>query len=332
MKENSKVSVIIATYNTEHYIRQCLDSVINQTFKDMEIIVINDGSTDSSIDIINEYKQKDERVKVINLDRNYGISKVRNKGVEYSKGKYIAFIDSDDWVSKDYIEFLYENIEKEKADMVSTSFYFYNDITKEYKEHKISQFCCSSDFSTIKTKQKLLSIPSYEFMLGNKIYSRKFLMEKNLKFNMYNREDVLLNYEVFLLANKLKFINNPIYFYRKNREGSLTSTKYMLRVTVKLAEKIMEILSEKKLIALYGSSYIKFCFLYIASEIIDTRLSGKRVNRLLKNLRKKLQRKYKTFSHKLLFNSFLFFLKHRLIYYCFSILMRFVYRTVIKQR
>ena len=332
MKRIPKVSIIIAVYNTEQYIKKCLDSIINQTFKDMEIIVINDGSTDSSIDFINEYKQKDERVRVVNLDRNYGICYVRNKGIECSKGEYIVFIDSDDWVSKDYIEFLYDNIEKEKADMVSTSFYFYNDKTKEYREYKIPKFYCNNNFSNIKQKQKLVSIPSDEFMLGNKIYRRKFLTGKNLNFDMYNREDVLFNYEVFLLAGKLKFINNPVYFYRKNREGSLTSTKYMLRVTVKLTEKIIEMLSEKKLIDLYGSSCIKFCFLYIASEIIDTRLSEKKVNCLLKKLRRKIQQKYEHFQPKLLFHSFLFFLKHGLIYYCFSILMRLVYRAVIKQR
>ena len=183
-------------------------------------------------------------------------------------------------------------------------------------------------FSNIKQKQKLLSIPSDEFMLGNKIYNRKFLMEQNLSFDLYNREDVLFNYEVFLLANKLKFVNNPIYFYRKNRECSLTSTKYMLKVTVKLVEKVIEKISARNVTALYNSSVIRFSFFYIASELANSSLSKRRIKCLLQILKKKLKTKRECFSSKFLFYSFLFFLDHSLIYYYFSKVMRVVYRTI----
>ena len=116
------VTIIIPVYNTERYLRQCLDSVINQTFKDFECICINDGSTDNSYNILKEYVQKDNRFTVINLPENKGQGNARNKGINIAKGKYITFIDSDDWVKENHIEQLYNNITKYNSDIVIGSF------------------------------------------------------------------------------------------------------------------------------------------------------------------------------------------------------------------
>ena len=292
MKRIPKVSIIIAVYNTEQYIKKCLDSIINQTFKDMEIIVINDGSTDSSIDFINEYKQKDERVRVVNLDRNYGICYVRNKGIECSKGEYIVFIDSDDWVSKDYIEFLYDNIEKEKADMVSTSFYFYNDKTKEYREYKIPKFYCNNNFSNIKQKQKLVSLLSfYKSVLWAKIYNKNFLLKNNLNFKLKINEDELFNYEFFLLARKIKFINNPIYFYRRNREKALMkNNKFVFFNVIQVLKKIKLLLIKRKVYDIYAFSFLKFCLRYLADHNVINLVSEKKSKILLLSLKRNLQK------------------------------------------
>ncbi len=114
-----KVSLIIPVYNTEKYLRQCLDSVISQTFKEFECICINDGSTDNSLPILQEYINKDIRFKLIDK-KNEGVSVARNTGIQNATGKYIVFIDSDDWITKDYIEVLYNTIEKYDCDLVSS--------------------------------------------------------------------------------------------------------------------------------------------------------------------------------------------------------------------
>ena len=133
---NIQVSVIIPVYNVEQYLRQCLDSVINQTYKDTEIIIVNDCSPDNSLQIIKEYQQKDDRIVLLDLKQNVGLGFARNAGMKVARGKYITFIDSDDWVTKDYVEVLYNTIEKYQYDVISPDFYEYDDITQKVYESK----------------------------------------------------------------------------------------------------------------------------------------------------------------------------------------------------
>ena len=111
---NMKISIIVPVYNVEKYLERCLDSLINQTLKDIEIICINDGSTDNSSEILKEYAKKDSRIIIINQN-NQGISVARNNGMNKAKGKYIGFVDSDDWVDLDFFEKLYKAAEKHNA-------------------------------------------------------------------------------------------------------------------------------------------------------------------------------------------------------------------------
>nr|MCR4662874.1 glycosyltransferase [Endomicrobiaceae bacterium] len=104
-----KVSVIVPVYNVEQYLRQCLDSIINQTFKDFECICVNDGSTDNSLTILQEYSKKDNRIKIIN-QKNSGSSVSRNNGIKQALGQYVSFVDADDWITDNYLEILYNKI------------------------------------------------------------------------------------------------------------------------------------------------------------------------------------------------------------------------------
>ena len=103
-----KISILVAVYNAEQYLRQCLNSLVSQTFQDIEIICVDDASTDSSLSILNEYAAKDERIKVVHLSQNGGIAKARNAGLRISTGEYIAFVDSDDWLSEDACEKVFD--------------------------------------------------------------------------------------------------------------------------------------------------------------------------------------------------------------------------------
>ena len=138
-----KVSVIISVYNVEKYLARCLDSVINQTLKDIEIICVNDGSTDNSAQILEEYAQKDERIKVI-TQVNSGLSEARNTGMSASTGEFIAFLDSDDFVDLDFYEALYNSAVKNNCEIACGNIIRENDKKKrkpfvDYdKEHVVS--------------------------------------------------------------------------------------------------------------------------------------------------------------------------------------------------
>ena len=113
MNNNIKISIIVPVYNVEKYLRECLDSLINQTLEDIEIICVNDGSTDSSPQILEEYASRDSRIRVFHQE-NQGVSVAYNYGIKQVKGKYFTIVDSDDWIREDSCELLYETIEKRK--------------------------------------------------------------------------------------------------------------------------------------------------------------------------------------------------------------------------
>ena len=222
MNSVPKVSVVIPVYNVEQYLRQCLDSVVNQTFKDIEIIVVNDCSPDNSLKIIEEYKQKDERFVIVDLKKNVGLGSARNEGMKLAKGKYITFIDSDDWVSKDFVESLYETIEKNQYDVISPDFYEYNNITQKITESRRPENLYNIPISTIKIKQKVLFNEGIHYV--RKIFRLQFLKDNNIFFKLNKIEDTLFTWEVILKTNKFMFINNKIYFYRTSRAGSIMTT------------------------------------------------------------------------------------------------------------
>ena len=115
----AKVSIIVPVYNVEKYLRKCLDSLINQTLKDIEIICINDGSTDKSLEILEEYKNRDSRIILLNQE-NSGQSIARNNGIKKATGEYIGFVDPDDWVENNMIKCLIDEIKSEKVDLVTS--------------------------------------------------------------------------------------------------------------------------------------------------------------------------------------------------------------------
>ncbi len=199
------VTIIIPVYNTEEYLKECLDSVVNQTFKDFECICINDGSTDNSLKILEEYSKKDNRFTVINLPENKGQGKARNEGLKIAKGKYITFIDSDDWIKQNHIEKLYNSIIKYKTDIVLNSFSNINIYLKRSLCNKI-----------IKTHEEKKHLFLYEPLFSmNFIAEKKFITDKQILFpNNKKNEDLLFLFCAFANESKIVYINNKSYFYR----------------------------------------------------------------------------------------------------------------------
>jgi glycosyltransferase involved in cell wall biosynthesis len=209
------VSVIIPVYNSEKYLKKCLDSIVNQTLKNIEIIIINDGSNDNSEDIVKSYK--DTRIKYI-AQENKGVSAARNLGMDIATGKYISFIDSDDWVDLDFLEKLYTTAEKYNADIaVAGIIRDRNNRIKSYLKFE-NEIITNDKFQ----KLSLCDVPEISYV-WNKLYKSSSLKKINLKFEK-NRiyEDVLFTPQVLIKLDKLVTVPNT-YYYRFRRKGSLVS-------------------------------------------------------------------------------------------------------------
>jgi len=214
-----KVSVIIPVYNTEKYLRICLDSVINQTLQDIEIICINDGSTDGSLNILNEYALKDNRIKIIDK-KNEGVSVARNAGIENAKGEYIMFVDADDWLNINATEILYSEIIGTDYDILN--FGFYECFDKDMRHHYVNNLI-KREFEKCSIENQL----ALNTNCWNKLYKTTFLKyDKLLRFpeNVKTSEDGVFCILTYLHNAKFKNINKILYYYRKNNPSSVTNS------------------------------------------------------------------------------------------------------------
>lgn len=213
-----KISIIIPVYNAEDKLHRCLDSVLKQSYKDIEVIIINDGSTDGSLSICESYKSKDNRVIIIDK-KNAGVSAARNSGLRIATGKYIQFVDSDDFVNENMSERLVEKIKENDSDVVICGYHRIekNRVTDKFsKETTISEICDFKDkFSEI-FKGALFNVP------WNKLYKREKIKEY-FKENLCIGEDLLFNLSYFLYCDKIKIIEDCLYNYDVLNEDSLAS-------------------------------------------------------------------------------------------------------------
>lgn len=218
--ENIQVSVIVPVYNVEIYLKDCIESLCHQTLPNIEIIIVNDGSTDNSETIIRNYENRYPYITVIE-QQNAGLSVARNTGLKYATGKYIIFVDSDDFVDLDFCEQLYNKAEKYNCPLVICGIQLYWNHSKK-KAYKSIKF----DEDKIYDKDslyKLLLDPDRGIgcQVCNKIYDRQILMNSGIKFqeNKYY-EDIVFTFKIVELYGQAMFINNLKYSYRM-RENSI---------------------------------------------------------------------------------------------------------------
>ena len=199
----SNISIIVPIYNAENYLKRCIDSLVNQTYKNIEVILINDGSTDNSEKIIKEYK--DKRIKYFK-NKNQGIGKTRNFGIDKSTGEYIMFCDSDDYFEINACEELIKKAEKEKLDLVICD--YYRDIDDKKQEDRIISF----ENTTLKKRPSLLN--EVNLSPWNKIYSSKLIKDNKIKFNEELKyEDTPFVIESFDKAKKIGKVDKCLYNY-----------------------------------------------------------------------------------------------------------------------
>lgn len=231
------ISVIVPVYNVEKYLKKCIHSIINQTLKDIEIILVDDGSTDNSPKILDDYEKKDKRVKVIHKE-NGGQGSARNAGLDISRGKYIGFVDSDDWIDLNMYEELYKDIVKNNSDIsVCSRKIFDENNNLNGKVELNNEVIDLSKFEIENYITKRLLFP-HTVSACNKIYKNDIL--KNIRFKGVTEvgsEDTLFNYCVLFNVKTISSINTT-YYNGLERSGS-TARTYKLGAMIKTA-KLME--------------------------------------------------------------------------------------------
>ncbi len=222
MKENALVSVIVPVYKVEEYLSRCIESIINQTYKNLEIILVDDGSPDNCPQICDEYAKKDNRIKVIHKE-NGGLSDARNAGMKIATGEYTAFIDSDDYIDLSMFEHMVQVSIVEKADIVECNVYsVYDNCIEKY----------NTDTYAIYNQNNLIMeayIKYYHIktVVWNKLYKTELIKNISFEFGKYN-EDEFFTYRVLANANVLVHIDNYYYYYYQ-RVGSIMGSEYSIK-------------------------------------------------------------------------------------------------------
>ena len=218
-----KISIIIPAYNVEKYIHKCLDSILEQTFNDYEIIIVNDVSTDNTKNIIEEYRKLNSKIIYIELKKNSGSALARQQGLDIARGKYVTFIDADDWLSNRYaLETIEDNMSKYNVDCL---IFQYRTIHKKnfklYKKIpiKIGKYS-NTDIATNKIKN---DSPSWHY-LWNKCYKLDTIRSNNIKFipELRRAQDVRFNKDFFKVANEFYIVKDYLYDYNCTNDNSVT--------------------------------------------------------------------------------------------------------------
>jgi FkbM family methyltransferase len=227
-KDGPLVSVIVAAYNVEEYLAQCLDSLVHQTLSDIEIIVVNDCSTDRSPQILAEYEARHARLRVLHLQQNAGLASARNVGMRAARGEYLGFVDADDWVDTRMYERMCARADRDGADVLIADAKVYYEDSKSFcpfydryiwdalePELKTSPFPLARETSVLLT----------EAAAWKKLYRRTFLDDHGLAFaeGMNSYEDVIFHFSVLLRARRISLLDEALCFYRQGRPGQITA-------------------------------------------------------------------------------------------------------------
>lgn len=297
-----KISVIIPVYNVEKYLRECLDSVINQTLKDIEIICVDDGSTDDSLKILREYEQKDSRITLLQQENQYaGVA--RNNGLSLACGEYLLFLDSDDVFELNMFERLYNSSIQSNSDITLCHCRNYIEDTKEYEVNNliIKEYLTSNNFSS-----KDMSKYIFQFCNGwawDKLFKADLIKNNQLKFQALRQSnDTYFVYMALCLANKISVIDDVLINHRMH-SSSLEATRtkspecfYKALVAVKKE------LEDRNLYQTYEQSFINYCleFSYWQISTINNKDSKKQMTDLFISLCNELN--IKKYSKKYFYN------------------------------
>ena len=243
---NKKISIIIPVHNAQEYLQKCLDSIINQTLKEIEIICVNDSSTDNTVGILDNYQQKDSRIKIINTDCRCS-GGTRNRGLEAANGEYIGFVDADDWVDKDYFEKLYNTAKENSCDIAATSSVVLIENGEEKSIKYVGATPADNPVNTLEKKKKCIIATG---ICWNKIYRKDFLEKNNIHFIEIPTaaEDNYFSALAAIFANQIIFINNSTYYYNFVSTSQTKSLKIEKDFSITdIYKQILDVIDNKNL-------------------------------------------------------------------------------------
>lgn len=237
---NIRISIIIPVYNAEKYLSETLDSILNQTFTDFEVIAVNDGSTDSSLDILKLYKNKDKRIRIIDK-KNSGVSDARNTGIKNATGEYVCFVDADDILAQEYIEAMFDVVSKYGADMVVCRYVTFR------KSNQITYVHGNSDVNQVKSVTDLLE-RGLLTSAWNKLIKKEIIIKNNILYdtNMTFGEDLFFCWKVYLKSNLIYYLDKELYFYRLMNEGATAKYHPELYENYKRAFNELKVYAQQK--------------------------------------------------------------------------------------
>lgn len=285
------VSIIVPVYKVEEYLPRCIDSLINQTYKDIEIILVDDGSPDNCPKICDEYAQKDNRIKVIHK-QNEGVSKARNCAIQEAKGEYLLFVDSDDWVDENYVKNLYCALVSTGSDMSACLF---------CKTDGLKNRACFDETVEIVEDKKLyyaLTEENYAGYAWNKMYKTSIIKENKIEFDLDIAlgEDSVFTAKYLSLITKVAFIRQDLYYYFFRRGSVTNSAKFGIKHTtiLKSREKVLSILEKEKsdyydlCLASYLDHLAKSKYFFMGKEEYQEQL--KEIDKKIKENKKRISR------------------------------------------
>lgn len=258
---NSLISIVVPIYNVEQYLQKCVDSIINQTYKNLEIILVDDGSPDNCPKICDEYAKQDSRIKVIHKE-NGGLSDARNAGMKIATGEYISFIDSDDWAKSEMIESMYNRIIEDNSDLVSSGVVWVNEDGVEIRNATVRENCV---LNTEQAMAELINDGKLKQHVWNKLYKADLI--KNIPFvkGKYH-EDVFWSYKVIGVAEKISIEKNSYYFYVQRSESIMGERYSAKRLDALDAMKLRCEYMNKNFPKLYNNAlavYIGSCMFHL---------------------------------------------------------------------
>jgi glycosyltransferase involved in cell wall biosynthesis len=243
-----KLSIVVPVFNAEQYLKQCIDSILNQNFKDFELILVDDCSTDTSLKICSLYKQNNSNIKVIHLEKNSGVSYSRNKGIDVAEGEYITFVDSDDFVEENIYSDSVSKIEENNVDFVIYGFYEVHKLNKIKRKQRIPSGII--DINSI--MDKIVDDGTLTgFLLPGVwscIYKLSIIKNNNIKFDneIYNNEDGLFNLKYCLCSEKLYSASNVPYYDYRFVKKQLTYERYKQNIFDVVNKKVLTVYSGEK--------------------------------------------------------------------------------------
>ncbi|MDD4528109.1 MAG: glycosyltransferase family 2 protein [Candidatus Margulisbacteria bacterium] len=310
MKSRPLITVAIAVYNTEKYLKDCMESVVNQTYRNLEIICVNDASTDSSLVMLESYASRDARIKIITNEKNSGLGVTRNVGMDAAHGEYILFIDSDDWLDLTACEKLLNKAKEDDAEIV-----FYSAYQVEGDRKKVMNNSCDVSFPLTFEDRKLLLLKTFH-STWSKLWNRNFMIQHEIRFPNFRRaQDQKPHWMGCIFADRICFLNESLYFYRSNPYQIGKCSDERLLVIADVYQDIENLLAKEKVINDFRDVFLFNKITSISSDYISmnntTRKKFKKIFKLNKYEKKYLIFKMKSIkgriiSLSLISNIFLF--------------------------